>query len=41
MVAEEEQLKAKMQLKVKEYQEELDQLCKDLAIPPKQVFFLQ
>ncbi|XP_047133005.1 protein regulator of cytokinesis 1 isoform X1 [Hydra vulgaris] len=37
MVAEEEQLKSKMQLKVKEYQEELDQLCKDLAIPPKQI----
>lgn len=39
MLADEEDLKAKMKLNIKEYNSELNDLCKDLGLPPKQVNF--
>ena len=37
MLADEEDLKEKMKLNIKEYKEELDELCDYLGLPPKQV----
>lgn len=37
MIAEEEDLMSKMKLRTQEYQAELEQLCKDLSTPLKEV----